>query len=135
MARAKASRTRDRQALTLAIETARKQSAADQQQIDDKLTREPWFAAAVFAAHECQERALRLKPWQCWPPCAVGVDDVDTPGFEHRGVRSSAALLRRMLALGISRWHPDPLAAIEAAEAERVTLSFADRARESLAKT
>jgi hypothetical protein len=27
--------------------------------------------------------------------------------------------LRRMLALGISRWHPDPLAAIEAAEAER----------------
>jgi len=26
-----------------------------------------------------------------------------------------------MLALGISRWHPDPLAAIEAAEAGRAT--------------
>jgi hypothetical protein len=116
--RAKASRTRDRQALTLAIETARKQSAADQQQIDDKLSREPWLAVAVFAAHGCQERALRLKPWQCWPPCALEPDDVDTPGLEHRAIRRSAALLRRMLALGISRWHPDPIAAIERAEAE-----------------
>ena len=110
----------DRQALTLAIETARMQSPADQQQIDDKLTREPWFAVANFAARMCQERALRLKPWQYWPPCAVEVDDDDAPGFEHRCIRSSAALLRQMLALGISRWHPDPLAAIEAVEAERV---------------
>jgi hypothetical protein len=127
--KAKASRTRDersealtdtdRQALTLAIEMARKHSRADRLQIDDKLTREPWFAVARFAAHGCQEHALRLKPWQCWPPCAVEPDDVDAPGFEHRGIRSSAALLQRMLALGISRWHPDPLAAIEAAEAGR----------------
>jgi hypothetical protein len=113
----------DRQALTLAIETARKLSPADRQQIDEKLESEPWFTVAVFAAHSCQETALRLQPWQCWPPCAVEVDDDDAPGLEHRGIRSSAALLRHMLALGISRWHPDPLAAIEAAEAARTASS------------
>jgi hypothetical protein len=111
----------DRQALTLAIETARKHSPADQQQIDGKLESEPWFTVAVFAAHGCQETALNLAPWQCWPPCAVEVDDDDdAPGLEHRGIRKSAVLLRRMLALGVSRWHPDPLAAIEATEAERM---------------
>lgn len=104
----------DRHALTLAIETARKLSAADREQIDDKLSREPWFKFATFAAHSCQEAALRLRPWQCWPPCAVEPDDTDEPGLEHRGIRNSAALLRRMLALGVSRWHPDPVAAVEA---------------------
>ena len=122
-AKTKANRTRDRlteadrQALTLAIEIARKQSLANREQIDDKLCTEPWIKVAKFAAHECQEKSLRLPPWQCWPPCAVEVDDVDDPGFEHRGIRSSAMLLRRMLSLDISRWHPDPIAAIEAAAA------------------
>lgn len=110
----------DRQALTLAIKTARKHSPADRQQIDDRLTREPWLTVAIFAAHGCQERALRLRPWQCWPPCAVEPNEVDLRGCEHRGIGSSAALLRRMLAAGVSRWHPDPVAAIEAAETERV---------------
>ena len=44
------------------------------------------------------------------------------PGQRSRSIsghRAAAELLRRMLALGISRWHPDPLAAIEAAEAGR----------------
>ena len=113
----------DRLALTLAIETARKLSPADRVQIDDKLGREPWFTVAKFAAHSCQETALRLPPWQCWPPCAVEVDDDDEPGLERRGIRNSAALLRRMSTLGISRWHPDPVAAIETAEAERAAAS------------
>jgi hypothetical protein len=106
----------DRAALELAIETARKHSRADRAQIDDKLRTEPWLTVAMFAAHECQEWSLDLQPWECWPPCAVEVDDDDAPGLEHRGIRKSAALLRHMLALGISRWHPDPVAAIEAAE-------------------
>jgi hypothetical protein len=106
----------DRQALELAIATARKHSLADRQQIDDKLTREPWFTVARFAAHGCQEKSLNLKPWQCWPPCAVEPDSVDARGLEHRGISASAALLRRMLAAGVSRFHPDPLAAIETAE-------------------
>jgi hypothetical protein len=35
------------------------------------------------------------------------------------GWRAAALLLQRMLDAGVSRWHPDPLAAI--AEAERQT--------------
>jgi hypothetical protein len=126
MARARARATRnqilsdtDRRSLELAIETMRKHSLADREQIDTMLKERPWRAAAVFAATCCQERALRLKPWQAWPPCVVSIDDVDEPGFEHRGIRASAALLQAMLAAGVSRFHPDPLAAIETAEAAR----------------
>ena len=109
----------DRQALDLAITIDRERNKACRQQIDDKLRTEPWLRVAKFAAQRCQEIALHLQPWECWPPCAVSVDEVDAPGFEHRGVSQSAALLRRMLACGVSRWHPDPIAAIEAAKAER----------------
>jgi hypothetical protein len=110
--------TADRAALELAIKTVRNESAARRKQIDDKLLNESWFAVAAFAAYGCQSKALNLKPWECWPPCKVSPDDSDAPGLEHRNIGKSAALLRQMLALGISRWHPDPLAAIERAEAE-----------------
>lgn len=106
----------DRQALELAIEIDRARDDACRQQIDEKLASEGWLRTAKFAAHRCQEKSLHLTPWECWPPCAVNVDDVDAPGCAHQGISKSAKLLRRMLALGISRWHPDPLAAIEAAE-------------------
>jgi hypothetical protein len=44
-------------------------------------------------------------------PCSDG------PGPDPDDGRPEAAkLLREMLALGISRWHPDPLAAIEEAK-------------------
>jgi hypothetical protein len=109
----------DRAALELALETARKLSPADRQQIDTMLKERSWREVAVFASHSAQEHSLRLQPWECWPPCKVEVGDTDEPGLEHRSIRKSAALLRRMLALGISRWHPDPVGAIEAAEAER----------------
>jgi hypothetical protein len=109
----------DRAALELAIEIDRKRSPGDRQQIDDMLRERPWVEAATFAAHRCQETALHLKPWQCWPPCAVEVGEADTPGLEHRGIAKSALLLRKMLLLGISRWDPDPIAAIAAAETER----------------
>jgi len=52
-------------------------------------------------------------------PCMVEPDDSDEPGQEHRSIGKSAALLRQMLACGVSRWHPDPVGAIEAAEAAR----------------
>ena len=44
---------------------------------------------------------LRLKPWQN-PPC-FGDEDGDGP---------ADVLLQRMLAAGISRFHPDPLSAL-----------------------
>jgi hypothetical protein len=108
----------DRRALERAIEIDRERSAACRAQIDDKLRSEPWLEVAQFAAHRCQEIALHLAPWECWPPAAVAVD-VDEPGFAHRGISQSAALLKRMLKAGLSRYEPDPLAAIEAVEARR----------------
>jgi hypothetical protein len=58
---------------------------------------------------------LHLKPWQP-PPCWAEFDDEDNKAGPISGRRAAAELLQRMLALGIGRWHPDPLAAIEAAE-------------------
>jgi hypothetical protein len=101
----------DRQALELAISTARKHSPAHQQQIDDKLMCEPWFVVATFAAYCCQSRALNLKPWQ-WPPCDVEPNDADLAGLEHRGISDSARLLRRLVASGLSKYEPAPLEAL-----------------------
>jgi hypothetical protein len=101
----------DREALERAIAIERARDKASRQQIDEKLKTEPWLKVAVFCAQHCQEISLHLKPWECWPPCVVSVDDVDEPGLEHRGITKSAALLRRMLAAGRSRYEPDPLLA------------------------
>jgi hypothetical protein len=38
---------------------------------------------------------------------------------EQRGYRAAALLLQRMERCGVSRWHPDPLAAIAKAEQDR----------------
>jgi hypothetical protein len=108
----------DKAALELAIDLARKGDRTSQQQIDAMLKERPWQDVAEFAAYGCQCDALRLKPWQP-PPCWAEVDDQDNEAGPISGHKAAAELLRRMLALGISRWHPDPLAAIETAEAER----------------
>jgi len=111
----------DRDALERAIATDRARNAACRQQIDDKLRREPWLEVARLAADRCQEIAVCLPPWQCWPPCRVQPDDMDRAGYQHRGISQSAALLRRMLAAGLSRYEPDPVRALEAAEANRAS--------------
>jgi hypothetical protein len=69
-----------------------------------------------FAAYHCQCRILRLKPWET-APCDAGPhlhpDATDTHGYG-----AAAELLERMLAAGLSRWEPDPIGALEAAEKE-----------------
>jgi hypothetical protein len=102
----------DRAALALAIEIVRNENAASRAQIDDKLQCEPWFAVAAFCAYGAQSTAPNLKPWECWPPCTVEPDDTDERGLEHRRIGKSAALLRRMLAAGLSRYEPDPINAL-----------------------
>jgi hypothetical protein len=96
----------DRAALTLAIERARAQDVDLAQQIDRMSADTDRIEVGMFAAACCQRKALRLKPWQI-PPCRIR--DPDHPDRS----REAARLLRRMYDLGISRWHPDPLAAIE----------------------
>jgi hypothetical protein len=71
----------------------------------------------MFAAACCQRQALLLKPWQI-PPCRIRDPDQPDRSRDRRygeidGRYDAARLLRQMYDLGISRWHPDPLAAIE----------------------
>jgi hypothetical protein len=85
------------------------------------LADEPWEDVARFCARCAQDRALHLPPWQP-PPCNIGnmaaaLDDPD----EQRGYRTAALLRQRIERCGVSRWHPDPIAACEAAEAKRQT--------------
>jgi hypothetical protein len=72
------------------------------------LKSEPWESVAKFAAQCCQSRALRLFPWQD-PPC-WGAGD---PSWRDE---DAARLLHQMLALGVSKYEPDPMAAMAAAK-------------------
>ena len=65
-----------------------------------------WVEVAEFASYCCQCRALNLKPWQS-PPCHADEDDANPRDEKAR------ALLRRMLRAGVSRYDPDPMAALE----------------------
>jgi hypothetical protein len=101
---------KDRNALKLAMTMARK-DAAKARQLDDKLADgEPWEQVAQFAAYGCQFRSLKLRPWEC-APLDADCEFSNSPG--------ALALLKRMQRAGVSRWHPDPMAALSAAEAER----------------
>ena len=100
--------TNDRAALVLALTKCRAESRKRDRQITAMLLEpRPWQEVAEFAAYSTQMDSLKLKPWQL-PPCEVEPDD--------RQHRQAAKLLREMLALGVSKYHPDPLAAIEAAK-------------------
>jgi len=95
----------DRDALKLAMKMAREEPDGRGEQLDRMLADREWFEVARFAAAHCQCRALGLKPWEL-PPVWVGV------GHDPHG----EALWKRMRACGISRYHPNPIAACEAAE-------------------
>ncbi|MET4478002.1 hypothetical protein [Bradyrhizobium sp. F1.13.3] len=59
-------------------------------------------------SYQCQIVALGLAPWQL-PPSHSG----DKASGDASGHRESAELLKRMMALGLSVFEPDPLPAIE----------------------
>ena len=110
----------DRAAMTLAIGRARAESADSRERIEEILAREGFAEAGETAAYWAQDTALRLRPWQT-PPCWVhdieGELAAGDDGDDVHGRKRAARLLRRMRDLGISRWHPDPVAAIAEAEA------------------
>ena len=74
------------------------------------------------AAYLQQRAALNLKPWE-WTPCMIEpaniAAELDAPTDDIHGRRTAARILQRMLSLGISRWHADPMAAIAEAERKR----------------
>jgi hypothetical protein len=98
----------DRDALRRAMEICRAESPGRSRQLDAKLKDEPWEEVAKFAAHCCQSRALRLFPWQ--DPPMYGAVDISWRDED------AARLLHQMLSLGVSKYEPDPMAAIEAAK-------------------
>lgn len=75
-------------------------------QLQSMLRDRDWEEVADFACYVCQCRALCLRPWQS-PPSSVEEDDPD----EHD--KDAQKLLRKMLAAGVSRFDPDPLAALK----------------------
>jgi hypothetical protein len=84
--------------------------------IDQMVRARGWEDAARWAASVCQIRNLKLHPWECEP---AGTDNVEVPTDSYGTRQNEVALLRRMLDLGLSRFEPDPLAAIERVERER----------------
>jgi hypothetical protein len=98
---------RDTAALTLAMERARADGRGPQ--LDRMLEARSWQRVAKFAAYVCQCEALELRPHET-PPCHV-----NNPRTTREHEQDAAKLLRRMLRHGVSKWHPDPAAAIAAA--------------------
>jgi hypothetical protein len=93
----------DRAALQTAIAIAQKSERACE--LADLIRERGWDQAARICAHDCQSRALRLPHWSDEVPCQASV----------RGRSRASRLLRRMLRRGVSRYDPNPLAALEAA--------------------
>jgi hypothetical protein len=101
----------DRDALARALAKAK---ADDDLLLRDQIARmlvdRDVYDVASFAAYHYQVHVLGLRPWQS-PPCYGDV----APG--HDGHADAAVLLKRLLDAGLSRWEPDPLAALAQAEA------------------
>ena len=105
----------DLDALELAIaQTLAEDDKGRVEQVTHMLEEDRWHGA-TFAAYHRQTDSLNLKVWES-PPCCFDEDNIDADADDIHGNRPALKLLQEMLDLGISRWHPDPLAAIEAAK-------------------
>src|SRR5262249_38723673 len=106
----------DRAALRAAMLAARQEPGRDAQLRHMLAGGRPWREGAEFAAGCLERAAVRLRPWED-EPCSI--DDVAAelgrPDDHHRR-RTAAELVARMRAAGISKFHPDPLRALHAAE-------------------
>ena len=97
----------DHEAMLRAIEMARAESEPRREQIDGMLVHETFEEVGEFAASCCQDRALRLKPWQV-SPCSLDTDAavraaLAAPPTDHRGFRMAAGLVLELRAAGLSR--------------------------------
>ena len=98
----------DLEALRLAFAQSRASSKARAQQVDEMLEERSWQEAAEFAAYDRQIDNMGLRPWET-PPCCIADENEPRVGEEV-----AAKVLRLMLRAGISRWHPNPIGALEA---------------------
>src|SRR4051812_46211474 len=98
----------DRDALKRAMAITAAESEGRAEQLTSMLKDDSWERVAMFAASCAQSRALRLKPWELPPMHA----DEGPLRPEDRAARK---LLKKMLVAGISRYEPDPMAALDRA--------------------
>jgi hypothetical protein len=108
----------DRKAFELAIAAARNEDQGRRDQVDHFLRTRSFEEVGAFCSYHCQTRALNLPPWQ-HPPCNIDPADIEAliaAGDELHGKAVAAQLLRRMLDLGVSRYHPDPMTALATAK-------------------
>ena len=108
----------DRDAFTRAIIACRAQGPARSRQIDAMLTHRSWEEVGKFAAYCAQGRSLDVQPWANVPMYAR-FPDLKKPFGDPRGEREAAEILKQLVEHNLSRFEPDPLAAIAAAEAKR----------------
>jgi hypothetical protein len=113
----------DRDALQRAFATARKDSK-QLKWTDGRLAAgQDWESVARSCACHCQSVALDLMPWQMPPISYFNANDPDSalrqPYGDPRGAREAVEILHKLLALGLSRYEPHPLQAIQQAEARR----------------
>ena len=106
---------KDKDALRRALVAARALDAQTAQAVDTMLKSRTWQEAAESAAYHCQMKVLRLRPWMT--PPMLSHDEVDPEG-RYGGTAEEVGLRRRMLALDLSLFEPNPLEAIAAAEAK-----------------
>jgi hypothetical protein len=109
----------DRKAFELAIAAARNEDQGRRDQIDDFLRTRPFEEVGRFASYHCQMRSLHLPPWM-YPPALIDITAVGeilaAGDNDMHGRFVAAKLVQRLLDLGVSKFHPDPMAAIDAAK-------------------
>jgi hypothetical protein len=111
----------DRDALRRALTIARAESDEERAHLDHIEGRSGWQEAAESAVYHLQCKALRLRPWEP-PPCWIRDLEADlAAGDDGVGGRFRAAkLTQRLLKANLSRFEPDPLAALAQAEDARM---------------
>jgi hypothetical protein len=106
----------DERALQSAVALARRESAECDRQVAAMLESRTWQEVAEFCSYCCQSQHLHLQPWQD-PPCVIDLASaLREPMGDQRALREGGELLKQMLALGISKYHPSPLDALRQAE-------------------
>lgn len=104
----------DTHALRRCMEIAMRDPAR-KQQLESKLKDESWHAVAKFACYVVQTDNLHLPLWAEFPPCWADEHDPQPQD------KSAQRLLRKMLQAGLSRYEPDPMAALALALALALT--------------
>jgi hypothetical protein len=111
----------DKDALERAMAIAQREPGR-RGQLESMLEDQPWHEVAEFAAHCVQGDALDLYPWET-PPCDVSdepsPDEGQTGRVADETLPAARKLLHRLLAAGLSRYEPNPLAALARVEKAR----------------